>query len=117
MTELRTKGYTARDNGNNKLEERLTDLDIAREFVRWGVKGDTLDHGMEWETETYRGKEYKVCPASVIDVYEYNEWLQPLYVAIMKFNSLDAEKKRQSSRNAGTMPRLSTVKPADSSPG
>jgi hypothetical protein len=116
-TELQTRMGIHRENGTPEIDKRLASLDVVREYVRWGVKGDSLEHGIQWETEEYRGRKYKVCPDAVLDLYEFNGWLNVLFGAVLAFNSLDAEKKRASSRNAGTTPGPSTAKPAGSSPG
>ena len=79
-------------------EERLTRMyEVAREVVRWGVRGHNIENVPFASCPLVsRDKEYRLAAENIIDLYEHHDWLLGLKAAIMEYNSLDSEKKRQS---------------------
>lgn len=127
MTEIRNQRFVnSRDARGHELSKLPADFlnrsaVIARELLRWGVRGHKNISGVSYEGDTERinGIDYPVATWETVYLYErlsdglYFHWIAN---TIDAFNTLDESKKKQSLPPAGTRPRSSTAKSANSSP-
>lgn len=91
---------------------------ISKSEIRWGVVGiyNCDDVVYESEVDTYEGVSYDVASRPVMDFIERNRWVHILRDAIMRYNVVGEEKKRQLPSAPSTDPTTSTVDCASASP-
>jgi len=127
LTELRNCGFVSlRDEKDAEADKVSAEFlnrtaEISRQYIRWGVRGHANLSGVKFETEKDRigSKEYEVASVETVYIYEgmsnglYFNWIAN---EVIKFNTLDESKKKQSSQPAGTSPQTSTANSADKNP-
>ncbi len=98
------------------LEQREEFDEIARLYLRWGIKGHS-NLGVTYETESEQCGPRTVHVASweMVDVYEGLNLLYLMYQKVREYNTLAEIKKKESTLSVGTTPQNSTAKSADSS--
>jgi hypothetical protein len=121
LTSLRHAQYVVNRQqleAETATREQLDGLDdIAREYLRWGIKGHSgLGCDFEQEKEKAGPREYDVATWEMVDIYEGIEMLQDLFHEVMAYNSLAEKKRKQSSSKPGIEPTTSTADCAASSP-
>jgi hypothetical protein len=68
--------------------------DLAREWIRWGVRGHQgMPFPFEATPATWRGKERSLVADSTLEQYEHNGWLPTLERMVIQHNTLSEEKK------------------------
>lgn len=105
------------DHATATLEEREEFDEVARLYLRWGIKGHA-NLGTPYETEEEMCGPRKVTVASweMVDVYEGLGLLYLMYARVREYNTLAEVKKKESLLNAGIIPQNSTATSADKSP-
>lgn len=99
------------------LEQREEFDEIARLYLRWGIKDhENLGTPFEYETEMCGPREVKVASWEMIDVYEGLGLLYLMYQRVRSYNTLADVKKKESMLKSGITPKTSTVESASSSP-
>jgi len=105
------------DHATATLEEREEFDEIARLYLRWGIKGHrNLGVPFDAEKEMCGPRKVTVASWEMVDVYEGLGLLYLMYSRVREYNTLAEIKKKESLLNAGTIPLSSTAKSADSSP-
>lgn len=68
--------------------------DLAREWIRWGVRGHQgMPFPFEATPAVWRGKERPLVADSTLEQYEHNGWLPTLERLVIQHNTLSEEKK------------------------
>jgi len=98
------------------LEEREEFDEIARLYLRWGIKGHSnLGVDFEHEEEMCGPRKVRVASWEMVDVYEGLGLLYLMYSRVREYNTLAEVKKKESLLNAGIIPASSTATSADKS--
>ena len=98
------------------LAEREEFDEIARLYLRWGIKGHS-NLGPDYESEIERcgPRDVQVAAWEMVDIYEGINLLYLMYQQVREYNALSQIKKKESLLSVGIIQPSSTVKSADSS--